>query len=352
MKCPKTCASAPNIEITQELLDRDSLPWSEAIQFTQHIGEKRTIDGKDVAVVFAKNIHDDHFSPFLKCACDFHYEEQEHCRMHYIDAHSCKRKTAWYRECWNEIALEYNNRGMSPKAIILDIFDRVVNKGAFLGQTQGDWIYVQNIAEVFLLLDPKVWGEEEYPLQIGSTLFKRLCAQGLMTAEAVNKNRPPESHWRPQVPTIKELAFTHALDIVRTLIDEKKLSLNGMVLTPYVEPPPKVLDETRTPMLSWEAKIDPATPMPRMLVWMTRLKKRFHAEVQRVDQGSAMLCLFCHGRRGKPDRLVKTWKVGLSYGAQFGPDVSDVHTWQETIKKFLYAELTCRTPAAKGTPKK
>jgi hypothetical protein len=339
MACPKTCASAPNIEITQELLDRDSLPWSDEIQFVQQLGEKRTINGKDVAVVFAKNIHDDHFLPYLKCACDFHYEDREHSRMHYIDAHSCKRKTIWYCERWNEVAFEYNYKGLlSPKMIVFDIFDRVVNKGEFLGQREGDWVFVENIAEVFLALDPKVWGEEEYPLRKDSILCKRVCAQGHMTAETVNKNRPPESHWNPEPPTRKELAFTYALDIVRMLIAEKKLSLMGMVLVSYVEPPPKVSDDTRTPMLSWEAKMDPTIPMPNMLVWMTRLKRRHHAEVQRTQEWSATLCLFYHGRKGKPDRLVKTWKVALSYGAQFGPAAGDVSMWQEMLKKFLEGE--------------
>jgi hypothetical protein len=105
-------------------------------------------------------------------------------------------------------------------------------------------------------------------------------------------------------------------------------------------------------MLTWEEKADPMSTIPPMLVWMTCLTKRYHAEVQRIDQGTATLCLFYHERKGKPDCLVKTWKVGLSYGAQFGPDMSDMHIWQETLKKFMYANIRQHTPRPKRTPKK
>jgi hypothetical protein len=294
----------------------------------------------------------EHALPYLQCACDFHYEVQGNSRMHYIDTHSCERKIAWYHKRWIEVAREYDNRGLSPKAIILDIFDRVVNKGEFLGQTQGDWIFVQNIAEVFLLLNPKVWGDEEYPLQKDSALFKRQCVRGIEIANQVNKNKPPKDHWHPEGPTKEELALTYALDVVRILYKEKKLGLNGMVLIPYVEPSAEIPDESRTPMLSWEEKKDPDTRIPTMLVWMARLKKRFHAEVQRIDRSTATLCLFYHERQEKPDRLVKAWKVGLSYGAEFGPDAGDVYAWQEMLKKFLYAESKRRISRTKGSTKK
>ena len=330
MTCPRTCAEAVNIVITQELLDGD-------FSFSAQLGEKRTIDGKDIAVVFVKNSGMEHALPFLQCACDFHYEEQELARMHHIDTHACERKKAWYRERWSEVALEYNKKGLSPREIILDIFDRVVNKSEFLGQTQGDWIYVQHLGEVFLQLDHKVWGNEEYPLKKDSTLYKGVCVRLAQAAFLINKDRPSESHWHPEAPTMTELAVTHALDVVQTLIDEKKLSLMGMVLTRHKEPPPEVLDEARMPMLSWEAKNDPETPIPGMLVWMVYFKKRLHAEVQRTGEHTATLCLFYRGRKGKPDRLLKTWKVTLSYGAQFGPDVSDIAAWRDMLKKFIYS---------------
>ena len=152
MTCPKTCAAAPNIRITQELLDKDSLSYGEANEYRERLGSVRITKGKHVALIFAKRADESRPTPYLKCACDFHFEEREHARMHYIDTYKCSRKEAWYKKRTKEVAAEYNDKGLSPREIILDIFDRAVCKGEFLGQRNGDWIYVQHIGEIFAML--------------------------------------------------------------------------------------------------------------------------------------------------------------------------------------------------------
>jgi hypothetical protein len=322
MNCPKTCADAPNIEITQKLLTQESLPWSDEIQFTQRLGEKRIIDGKDVAVVFVKNRRMDHATPHLMCACDFHYEKQEHAHLHHIDAHSCKRKKEWYKARLTEVAIAYNDRGLSPKEIILDIFDRVVNKGEFLGQTEGDWFYVQNLGNMFAQLFWISECDEKWPFRKGLPFYEARLAQQHKLYAAVNEP--------PPLLSIGDFAFSFALQLVRELYQEKKLGLNGMVLIPYIEPPADVLNTARAPMVTW-GNIDLSTVAG--LVWVAKFDERFQIEVQRKhNEYKGVLCIFDHDAH---DVLLHAVEVDLSHGARFGPDVDDVLFWELLVAEFV-----------------
>lgn len=335
MICPKTCARAPNIVITQELLDKDALPWKDATGYEERLDSVLHVGGKDVALVFVKNRNAEVLTPFLKCACDFHYEDQGNSRMHYIDTHRCKRKKDWYQERTKGVGREYNDKGMTPKEIILDIFDRAVYRGEFLGQQNGDWIYVQHIAEMFIELSPTVWGHEEYPLKQSSAFAKEVNRKRYESMKALNATLPEGGKWKPspvRIP-LKDLAVSLVLKYVRELYKEEKVSLDGMVLVPYVAPPPEISDDTRTMMYA----ADKTSPM---LVWADRAEN-FQAEVQRIDRTSATLCLFDHADGGK---LVKTWRVGLMYGAEFGPDVDDVAHWGQLINGYLNSKPVSDPP--------
>ncbi len=75
------------------------------------------------------------------------------------------------------------------------------------------------------------------------------------------------------------------------------------------------------------------------LVWWSRLDHRFQIEVQRVDNYAAKLIIFDHLNENA-ELLCED--VGLSYGALFGPDVSDVDEWQNRCMKFIDEEFPLR----------
>lgn len=351
MTCPKTCADASNIEITQELLDKKALPWNEAVQFTQQLGEKRTIDGKDVAIVFAKNVTMDHAVPYLQCACDFHYEvTPEGHRLHRIDTLNCARKELWHAARRKEVADWYGGQGLSPKEIVFDIFESVTLRGEFLGQRHAD-IYVREIAEIMALLPSSVWGEEGCPFQENSPYYEKFFARMVANVISVNKMFLEGEHRLPKKEDIVISSLMHAyvLDIVHELYVEKRVELDGMVLVPYVPPAPEIPDESRTPMIAFEStEITDASPQ---LVWFARYKNRFQAEVQRINRTEAVLCLF-NRKRTQHDMLLHTWRVWLAYGAQFGPDVDDVFAWSGLIDTFLSNSFPKPSSRVKRNPKK
>lgn len=68
------------------------------------------------------------------------------------------------------------------------------------------------------------------------------------------------------------------------------------------------------------------------LVWWSRLDRRFQVEVQRVGSHNGELVIFDHA---DGDKELLREKVGLSYGAVFGPDVADVNAWQSWCMEFI-----------------
>lgn len=276
MTCPKTCAKARNITITQGLLDAEAAEDFRSIGYTERLLKRRITKGKDVALVAVSNnamreagIPD---APFLKCACDFHYEVTESgSHLHYIDTFRCRRKELWMAERRCTVGDEYRKRGETdPETIFLDLFRRV-HAGEWVGQQHGSIIYLQEAAEI---------------AGVGKGAF---------------------AGW----------------GIGRKLIAAKKIGLDGAIMIPYREPEPEIADHLRRPLSAWgsDASDDPA------LVWVAKLDDRFLCEVQRLRNTSrrGVLCIFDHA---ESDRLLGWREVGLSYGAEFGPDVGDVALWQ------------------------
>ncbi len=274
-----TCAKANDIAIAQEVLDKDSLPWAN-VGFTQRLREVRVMDGKHVALVGVSNNATREAGgqdePHLKCACDFHRVQEANCVRMLVNTFDCERKRTWGKERRKQVGAEYLANGVVLHDAILDLCDRVWNKGEYVGQTEGSWLYVQHVAEMF---------------DMG-------------------------------IPTV--------LTVVAGLHSEKRVDLNGMVLTPYTERKPDIPSPTRTPMVSWE-NIDPSEV--NGLVWASKLDGRFQVEVQRKnDEHKGVLCVFDHDAN---DALLHAVDVGLSYGARFGPDVDDVLTWEALVTEFI-----------------
>lgn len=63
------------------------------------------------------------------------------------------------------------------------------------------------------------------------------------------------------------------------------------------------------------------------LVWQSRLDKRYHIEVQRIV-GETHRGIFIIWDKDDNYKQIFVEDVPLAYGAQFGPDMGDVETWQ------------------------
>ncbi len=78
-----------------------------------------------------------------------------------------------------------------------------------------------------------------------------------------------------------------------------------------------------TPLAKWEDN----DSVHDRLVWWSRLDSKYQIEVQRTEDGKgATLVVFDHTDN---DKVVFSEPTSLSYGAIFGPDVSDVEIWKE-----------------------
>lgn len=64
------------------------------------------------------------------------------------------------------------------------------------------------------------------------------------------------------------------------------------------------------------------------VVWWSRLDGRYQVEVIR-DPGSTSVATLTVYDHSDDDAVVHALRVGLAYGAVFGPDVDDVRTWRE-----------------------
>lgn len=275
-----TCAEAADITITQDVLDNDALPWK-AVGFTQQLREVRVVDGKHVALVGVCNNATreagGHEDPHLMCACDLHRVHEGNCVRSLVGStHQCERKLAWGKAQRKDVGERYRASGVSLYDAILDLCDRVWNKGEYVGQTEGSWLYVQHIVEMFDVAPDDVFS------------------------------------------AISELQL------------KKRADLSGMVLVPYQEREPDVPNDKRTPMVSWESMGLSEVPG---IVWVTKLDGRFQVEVQRKnDEYKGVLCIFDHDAN---DTLVHAVDVGLSYGARLGPDIDDVLHWESVVIEFV-----------------
>lgn len=79
------------------------------------------------------------------------------------------------------------------------------------------------------------------------------------------------------------------------------------------------------PVQQWE---DTDTRYQDNVVWWSRLDNQYLIEIiQDEDDGyTGTFFMYDHNN---DNELVKEEKVGLAFGARFGPDVSDVMEWQE-----------------------
>jgi hypothetical protein len=68
------------------------------------------------------------------------------------------------------------------------------------------------------------------------------------------------------------------------------------------------------------------------VVWLAKLDSRFLCEVVRTEGYEGKLCVF-DNERGL--QCVFEEKVGLSYNAQFGPDVADTALWEDMVLNYV-----------------
>lgn len=80
------------------------------------------------------------------------------------------------------------------------------------------------------------------------------------------------------------------------------------------------------------AKWDDNDSSHENLVWWSRLDGKYQVEVQRTGSYTAELVVYDHA---DGDKELMREAVGLSYGARFGPDVSDVSLWQNKSADFV-----------------
>jgi hypothetical protein len=107
---------------------------------------------------------------------------------------------------------------------------------------------------------------------------------------------------------IAELPMSLAWPIADGLVNDKRISLEGAVVQDYREPP---------------------APEERGAVWASKLDDRYECRVERVD-GSTGELVVTDGER----ELLRE-RVGLAYGAVFGPDADDVARWSERCKEVV-----------------
>lgn len=83
------------------------------------------------------------------------------------------------------------------------------------------------------------------------------------------------------------------------------------------------------PLVPWNSPDETSHPQ---LVWRDKIDNRYLAEVRRISAYEGKFCVFDHNQN---DKEIASWKISLSYGAPFGPDIEDVLKWQEKIIDFI-----------------
>lgn len=89
----------------------------------------------------------------------------------------------------------------------------------------------------------------------------------------------------------------------------------------------------RTPKATYDLSIN-AVPDEHLSenAWSAILDGRYKIEVQRTEPYQGVLCVW-DGKNN--DKLMLEQVVGISYNAQFGPDVADLSMWQDTACKLI-----------------
>jgi hypothetical protein len=84
------------------------------------------------------------------------------------------------------------------------------------------------------------------------------------------------------------------------------------------------------PIMAWSS--EELYDKNQVMIWWSRLDNKYQIEVQRIDGYHANLIIFDHELK---DKKIFEKKVGLSYGARFGPDMEDVENWREIAAGFI-----------------
>jgi hypothetical protein len=86
-----------------------------------------------------------------------------------------------------------------------------------------------------------------------------------------------------------------------------------------------------TPLANWDTE---DTPYEEGLIWWSRLDGKYQIEVHGIEDKThtGKLYIFDHDN---DNNVLHEEEVGLSYGAVFGPDVSDVNTWQKRVVELV-----------------
>ena len=88
------------------------------------------------------------------------------------------------------------------------------------------------------------------------------------------------------------------------------------------------------------SKWDDTTPNYEAgVVWMAKLDARFLCEVVRTGEDTERAGYLRVFDNDKDLKCVFEETVGLSYGAQFGPDVADVADWEDKVLNFVDTKM-------------
>ncbi|HJC29023.1 MAG TPA: hypothetical protein H9759_06475 [Candidatus Dietzia intestinipullorum] len=116
-------------------------------------------------------------------------------------------------------------------------------------------------------------------------------------------------------------------ELASEAVEAGLVSLDGAV----VGPPRPARTAPPGPVMNWDSTDETDGDW---VVWWARLNGRYQVEVTRdpKDTSHATLTIYDHTNN---DTMVHNEHVGLAYGAVFGPDASDVGTWQERAAQIV-----------------
>lgn len=157
-------------------------------------------------------------------------------------------------------------------------------------------------------LDSALFGRPELYGEILLDLIERARAGEWLGESGAGANFWGGHFYIQTFADIVELPPSVAWPTADKLVAEKRISLEGAVVQDYREPP---------------------APEERGSVWESTLDDRYECRVERID-GSTGELVMTDG-----DRELLRERVGLAYGAAFGPDADDVARWSERCKEVV-----------------
>ncbi|HXK37877.1 MAG TPA: hypothetical protein VJ579_02320 [Candidatus Paceibacterota bacterium] len=251
------------------------------------------------------------------------------------DTYKCQRKEELRKQIRTEVEAAYRKGKLSydPVRLIMNMFERV-SAGEYLGEFSPGIIYVQEVAEMLnriFLSKPGILGAKSFcsfkerKKRFANDRPPFFLSLGFPLEKIMGKLRVDNS--LAYAPLTNEECRTAAffedtLALIERLVEQKKLGLHGMILcAPYPEETPDqeriLLEENHSALL------------------YARVEGMHVFQVQRhYNPEFASLCVFRQQGETRA-KIVAVKKVHLSFGAIFGPDVSDVEYWSECFSYFL-----------------